>query len=99
MSDIDRASMFLEQAEDVRKGNRSNRTSARAAQASGSKRKCGEVGPVRHVVICAVVWSNYFTSMAGKHGARVYYQVLLSPNRANLVDELAKEAGVKIHSR
>ena len=33
--------------------------------------------------------------MAGKHGARVYYQVLLSPNRATLVDELAKEAGVK----
>ena len=33
--------------------------------------------------------------MAGKHGARVYYQVLLSPNRAALVDGLAKEAGVK----
>lgn len=33
--------------------------------------------------------------MAGQHGARRYYQILLSPNRATLVDELAKEAGVK----
>ena len=43
VSDIDRASMFLEGAEDVRKGNRSNRTSARAAQASGSKRKAAKL--------------------------------------------------------
>jgi len=33
--------------------------------------------------------------MAGVHGSRVYYQVLLQPNRAELVNELAKEAGVK----
>jgi hypothetical protein len=33
--------------------------------------------------------------MAGVHGSRVYYQVLLQPNRADLVNELAKEAGVK----
>lgn len=33
--------------------------------------------------------------MAGVHGARKYYQILLQPNRAQLVDELAKEAGVK----
>ena len=33
--------------------------------------------------------------MAGVHGSRRYYQVLLQPNRAELVDELAKEAGVK----
>ena len=42
VSDIDRASMFLEGAEDVRKGNRSNRTSARASQATASKRKAGQ---------------------------------------------------------
>ena len=33
--------------------------------------------------------------MAGVHGSRVYYQVLLQPNRADLVNALAKEAGVK----
>jgi hypothetical protein len=33
--------------------------------------------------------------MAGVHGSRVYYQVLLQPNRADLVNELAQEAGVK----
>ena len=43
LSDIDRASMFLEAAEDVRKGNRSNRTSSRAAQATGSKRKAAKL--------------------------------------------------------
>ena len=43
LSDIDRASMFLEGAEDVRKGNRSNRTSSRAAQATGAKRKAAKL--------------------------------------------------------
>jgi hypothetical protein len=43
LSDIDRASMFLEAAEDVRKGNRSNRTSSRASQASGAKRKAAKL--------------------------------------------------------
>ena len=33
--------------------------------------------------------------MAGIHGSRVYYQVLLQPNRSELVNDLAKEAGVK----
>ena len=33
--------------------------------------------------------------MAGVHGSRVYYQVLLQPNRSELVNDLAKEAGVK----
>ena len=42
VSDIDRASMFLEGAEDVRKGNRSNRTVSRTAQATASKRKAGQ---------------------------------------------------------
>jgi len=29
--------------------------------------------------------------MAGKHGKRCYYQVLLQPNRAALIDEIAAE--------
>ena len=29
--------------------------------------------------------------MAGKHGKRSYYQVLLQPNRAALIDAIAKE--------
>ena len=33
--------------------------------------------------------------MAGQHGKRRYYQVLLQPNRADLVDEIAKEKGVR----
>ena len=43
VSDIERAALFLERAEDVRKGNRSNRTSARIAQASGSKKKAAKL--------------------------------------------------------
>ena len=33
--------------------------------------------------------------MAGQHGSRRYYQILLQPNRANLTDDLAREAGIK----
>jgi hypothetical protein len=33
--------------------------------------------------------------MAGQHGKRRYYQVLLQPNRAELVDEIAKEKGIR----
>ena len=33
--------------------------------------------------------------MAGQHGSRRYYQVLLQPNRAALVEELAKEKGIR----
>ena len=43
VSDIDRASMFLEGAEDVRKGNRSNRNKSKAAQAVGSKKKAAKL--------------------------------------------------------
>ena len=42
VSDIERAALFLERAEDVRKGNRSNRTASRKAQATASKRKAGQ---------------------------------------------------------
>ena len=42
VSDIERAALFLERAEDVRKGNRSNRTASRTAQATASKRKAGQ---------------------------------------------------------
>ena len=38
-ADIQRAAMFLEQAAEVRKGNRSNRTGSRQQQATASKRK------------------------------------------------------------
>ena len=33
--------------------------------------------------------------MAGKHGKRSYYQVLLQPNRAALIDEIAKQKQVR----
>ena len=33
--------------------------------------------------------------MAGQHGARRYYQVLLQPNRAKLVEEIAAEKGIR----
>lgn len=33
--------------------------------------------------------------MAGQHGSRRYYQVLLQPNRAGLVEELAAEKGIR----
>jgi hypothetical protein len=33
--------------------------------------------------------------VAGQHGSRRYYQVLLQPNRAGLVEELAAEKGIR----
>ena len=33
--------------------------------------------------------------MAGQHGSRRYYQVLLQPNRAELVDQIAAEMGIR----
>ena len=33
--------------------------------------------------------------MAGKHGKRSYYQVLLQPNRAALIDAIAKQKQVR----
>ena len=33
--------------------------------------------------------------MAGQHGQRRYYQVLLQPNRAKLVEEIAAEKGIR----
>ena len=33
--------------------------------------------------------------MAGQHGSRRYYQVLLQPNRAKLVEEIAAEKGIR----
>ena len=35
--------------------------------------------------------------MAGQHGQRRYYQVLLQPNRAKLVEEIAAEKGHPCH--
>ena len=43
VSDIERAALFLERAEDVRKGNRSNRNVSKAKQATGSKRKAAKL--------------------------------------------------------
>ena len=33
--------------------------------------------------------------MAGQHGSQRYYQVLLQPNRAKLVEEIAAEKGIR----
>ena len=33
--------------------------------------------------------------MAGNHGSRRYFQVLLQPNRADLVEEMAKEQNIR----
>ena len=33
--------------------------------------------------------------VAGQHGSRRYYQVLLQPNRAKLVEEIAAEKGIR----
>ena len=33
--------------------------------------------------------------MAGKHGSRRYYQVLLQPNRAELVEAIAAEQNIR----
>ena len=42
VSDIDRVSLFLERAQEVRRGNRGNRTASRKAQATASKRKAAQ---------------------------------------------------------
>ena len=42
VADIMRAAIFLEQAAEVRKGNRSNRTGSRQLQATASKRKAAK---------------------------------------------------------
>ena len=42
VADIQRAAMFLERAEEVRRGNRGNRTASRKAQATASKRKAAK---------------------------------------------------------
>ena len=41
-SDIHRAALFLERAEEVRRGNRGNRTASRKAQATASQRKAAK---------------------------------------------------------
>ena len=41
-ADIQRAAMFLERADEVRRGNRGNRTASRKAQANASKRKASQ---------------------------------------------------------
>ena len=41
-ADIQRAAIFLEQAAEVRRGNRSNRTESRQQQATASKRKAAK---------------------------------------------------------
>ena len=33
--------------------------------------------------------------MAGVHGSRKYFQVLLQPNRARLIEEIAAEKGIR----
>ena len=43
VSDIERAALFLERAEDVRKGNRSNRNKSKAAQVVGSKKRAAKL--------------------------------------------------------
>ena len=40
--DIQRAALFLERAQEVRRGNRGNRTASRQAQATASKRKASQ---------------------------------------------------------
>ena len=42
VSDIQRAAIFLERAEQVRTGNRENRTTSRKAQATASQRKAAK---------------------------------------------------------
>ena len=47
VSDIDRASLFLERARDVRRGCRSDRTASRESQATASKRRAaGQDNPM-----------------------------------------------------
>ena len=40
--DIQRAALFLERAQEVRRGNRGNRTASRQQQATASKRKAAK---------------------------------------------------------
>ena len=40
--DIQRAALFLERAQEVRRGNRGNRTESRQRQATASKRKAAQ---------------------------------------------------------
>ena len=42
VADIQRAAIFLERAEEVRAGNRGNRTASRKAQATASQRKAAK---------------------------------------------------------
>ena len=42
-ADIDRASLFLERARDVRHGNRVNRGESRKSQSQGAKRKAAKL--------------------------------------------------------
>ena len=43
VSDIDRASLFLERAREVRQGNRRNRNESRVSQATASRRKAAKL--------------------------------------------------------
>jgi hypothetical protein len=42
-ADIDRASLFLERAKEVRRGNRANRNEFRESQSQGAKRKAAKL--------------------------------------------------------
>ncbi len=42
VADIQRSALFLERAQEVRRGNRGNRTASRKAQATASKRKAAQ---------------------------------------------------------
>ena len=43
VSDIDRATLFLQRAREVRQGNRQNRNESRKSQATASKRKAAKL--------------------------------------------------------
>ena len=42
-ADVDRASLFLERAREVRRGNRVNRSESRESQSQGAKRKAAKL--------------------------------------------------------
>ena len=87
--------LFLERAQEVRAGNRGNRTESRRRQATASQRKAAQQdNPLSHGESCSIE-EAIALEMAGQHGSRRYYQVLLQPNRAALVEEIAKEKGIR----
>lgn len=80
--DLQRAAIFLESAREVRAGCTKQRASSRRAQSTAWKKKTDS----------SITWQyscSTLNNMALRHGNKTYFQILLDPHRAEMIQEAA----------